>query len=227
MRWTTIIFVLIVVARTGSASDPAATERFDAAVSHMDAGDWHAAADGFRSLIDAGIVSGPILLNLATSLENTGSIGEARWALARAERDSEVSETARRRGTALDRRLSQTSIAPGSTRPLTRWIWIAGLMVLGSGLLGAVYNHRFRSGIWIGAIAIALAIGASAIPQREPAIVLTDAIAFPDHQTLGRSELTLTEGQFVRLISRRGARAEVQTIDGVRGWVDDFAVRAF
>jgi hypothetical protein len=227
MRLASITFLFLMLARSVIAADPPVTERFDAAVDQMNAGDWHGAASGFRSLIDERIVSGPILLNLATSLQNQGADGEARWALARAESMPDVSEEARRRGTALDRRLNQPPLAQGSRAFPAAFLWIGGLVIMSMSLIGAVFLPRIRSGIWIGAIAIALAIGGSALSEREPAIVLSDTVAFSDHQSLSVPEFSLAEGQFVRIVSRRGARAEVQTKDGFRGWVDTYTVRTF
>jgi hypothetical protein len=229
LMWCTPLLYLIVALVLpaqggGHLTEPVRT--FGQGVEAMERGEWRQAMDAFGTLIDSGNASGPVYYNYGLAAAALERYGEARWALARAERYPDVREEARLHGNVLDRRLALPP--PPPSRESWFWaLWVMGAIAVIGGVSSTILWQRQRILIVIGSVLVAAALSLSGLEaSRSQGIVVTQAASiYSDARELTQPEGSIQEGARVRILRRDGARILVASEAGPRGWVDHHRVR--
>ena len=231
-RFYSFCLVLAVVLLPIRAAAQGTEAAFANANALYESGQWSSAAAEYHQLLEAGIESGPLHLNLGSAYYQMERPGEALYHFLRALRlDPSLDEA--RQNLRYVRGTDDIPYPAPSQRALLliRWTWIVSLLLI-VGAVAATIRWRSRASapastlLAAGIILAGGALAASAVVSR-PVDILTrgPAPAYATHDGLDRMGYEVPEGARVRIIDRSGPRLLVEA-DGRRGWVDAHRVRS-
>ena len=201
---------------------------FERAVEAYGAGDFAAAAEGFRHFLAAHPEDANAWYNLGSAYFQAGERGRAIWAWLQAARlrprDGEVMHNLRLAQAGqelLQRALPPVPLSSDETLLAACALWLAGAAALGRAIL-----RRARAAGVAGALLTSLAlalVAAWGLPRlRDPIAVVLDGptplLAAPVLRAEPLRELDAGSG--VRILEERGDWLRVATFDGGQGWLE-------
>ncbi|HEY8468585.1 MAG TPA: BatD family protein [Longimicrobiales bacterium] len=214
--------------RLEAAQAPPDGDDFSAAVRAYAAGDFEAAAAGFRRFIEASPEDANAWYNLGNAYFGAGDRGRAIWAWLRAaqlrprDRDARANLSVAQAGRELvQRALPPVPLSSDELVLFACLSWLLGCALLGRGLL-----RRSRGATVAAALPIALAAALAAVwvaPRvRPPLAVVIDGPAPLLAAPVPRAEAfrSLDAGSGVRILEVRGEWLRVATFDGGQGWLE-------
>lgn len=240
MRWFIFIFGSLAALCGPAAAQPDSLEQqFEAATAAYEQGQYAEAEETYRALLDSGVTNGALYYNLGNAYVRLDRTGQAIRYYEKARRlrpnDPRVQhnlEQAQRRAGVYPSRLPPRGlqgIVQGWS-PLA--LFVAGGLLLGSGLVGAVVWTRPRRldalrhpVVWgpvLAGLLLALAgMGTSYLQSLDArAVVVADQTSLYAAPGEKRApDTTLTEGTLVEVRARRPEWTEVRLGDGHTGWV--------
>ncbi len=222
-----LLLALLALAAPAAAQSPQ-KDTFEEAVEAYGAGDFAAAAQGFRTFLETSPEDANAWYNLGSAHFRAGERGRAIWAWLRAgrlrPRDADVMHNLRLAQAGqelLQRALPPIPLSGDESLLAACVLWLAGSTALGWALL-----RRARAPGVAGAVLVSLAlavVAAWALPRlREPIAVILDRptplLAAPVLRAEPLRELEAGSG--VRILEERGDWLRVATFDGGQGWLE-------
>ncbi len=233
--------ILIIIYFLGSApsvsADPPADSVFARGNALYDEGRYAEAADAYRSIAEAGFVSGELQVNLGLALHQLGRSGEALYHLTKAQQMDGTRAYA-----ASHLRFVREELMLPPVDPTTRsrsafpvWIWFSGIAMILAGLAVTLWlrgeSWKLPRRILIGAgviLTLAGPIMSVIVSANDGAIVVSGpASMYDEFDSLTPAGPILNEGQTATIGDRKGARVHVTTANGLNGWIDRYLVREF
>lgn len=235
MRCLMLILTFCLVGTGRATGTSSADSLFSVANEAFDDGRYTFAAQTYREILDAGLSSSELDFNLGLTLLRLGRDGEALFHFTKAQREPTVSAHAENQIRLTRERLMLAPESDHDLAPLIDpvWIWAVGIIMLSSGVIAYVRPGGSSSlprlltvaGLVLTLTAPVISVAASrhghAMVTRGPAMI------YDTFDSLAPSSATVRDGQSLRLHHEQGARVEVTTPDGRRGWVDRHRVSEF
>lgn len=256
LRWLGMAVVLAVCVTPGPASAQRADAIFRQANQAYYHGDYAAAVQGYRLLVDSGIDDPDVSFNLATAHAQRGEYGRAiRWyehALRLAPGDDEAEKSLAEVRRALGRRQAEAhgeaivqtkpDFAESIVRPIAESTLAWLLLVLDFLFFGLLIARRYvhaesgRLGLGIAiplvGVLLLLSVGGLAVKsgtfrEGEPAVVLVDDASLREGPD-PRAQLRghAVEGEPARIVDQTGDWVRVELSGGRTGWASSGEVGA-
>lgn len=218
--------------------------RFEAANEAYAQGEYEQAVDGYRAILDSGFASAALYHNLGNTYVRLDRVGPAVWAYERARQlrpdDPRLGhnlEYVRRRAGLPQIELPPRGLAAlvGGWSPLL--LFGIGVLVLGAGLLGAVFRAEPNQGLaWRspvagaavggGLVLVAVALGTSYVQAHERrAVVMPASVPLrtaPDDTAV--PDTTIEAGTMLEIRVQKENWIRVRLRDQTDGWVPAGAV---